>query len=156
MKKYGPVLLFFCAFSSARLVWGAPVWLVDPAEVAREAEYAIKHPDATSAKAINPDAPEIEVITPNDINHSLTSPLPIHLVFKPAEGAVVKPETFRALYGMLKIDITERIAKKAKVTPEGMSVENAEIPPGSHKLTLRVTDDQGRRGETELKFTVSE
>ena len=64
------------------------------------------------------------------------------------------PETFRAYYGNLKLNITDRIVKKVKVFADGLRIDDAEIPSGQHKILLVIEDEKGRRGERELKFTV--
>jgi hypothetical protein len=42
----------------------------------------------------------------------------------------------------------------AKVQPDGIEVAKAEIPPGTHRLFTRVSDDKGHQGEMEFDFTV--
>lgn len=156
MKKSFAIALVMIFFN-IESVWAAPNWLVTPDEVAKELVYAKKMPANKSfTKAISPGAPEILMVTPSNLSQPLNTPFPIQLSFQAKDGAVVLPETFKALYGTFKLDITSRIIKKSKVTAEGIVVERADIPTGNHRLVLRVTDDQGRRGETELKFTVQE
>lgn len=156
MKKRN-LLLLAIAWMGMGQAWADSGWLVSPEEMEKEIAYAGTLPDTLpQTKAISPGAPEIVLVEPSDLSRPLSKPFPISLAFKANDGAAVKPETFKALYGMLKLDITDRITKKAKVSPEGIVVEKAEIPSGDHRLILRVTDDQGRRGEAELKFTVRE
>jgi hypothetical protein len=42
-----------------------------------------------------------------------------------------------------------------KVQPDGLRVEQAAIPSGQHRLVLQVSDNQGRTGTRELRFSVA-
>jgi hypothetical protein len=103
--------------------------------------------------AIAPDAPKIDLITPN-IGSSIASPTPIELKFFPKTPAVVKPESFKAYYGSLGIDITNRLLKVAQVTPLGINVSEANLPKGSHRITINVEDSEGRKGSKILEFEI--
>jgi hypothetical protein len=63
-------------------------------------------------------------------------------------------KSFQALYGALKLDITDRIMQKAKVTASGLKIDNAQIPKGTHRLFLAVSDVKGRRTDRELRIQV--
>jgi hypothetical protein len=58
------------------------------------------------------------------------------------------------LYGRLRIDITQRLVNAAKITAEGISVKEASLPKGSHRLLLSVEDLQGRLGMKSLDFEI--
>lgn len=134
-----------------------PTWLITPDEVQQDSAAAPKTERKSGVfrtRAIPTSAPEIAVTAPVSLGEPLKAPFPIRVAFKAKDGAAIKPESFRAYYGFLKVDITERLAGKAQVTADGISVENANIPSGSHKLTLRVTDDRDRQAETEIRFSV--
>lgn len=135
---------------------GEPAWLVTPDEVREDATWAQKHPGAGefAAKAFVPGAPAIAMVSPASLTEPLKAPFPIHISFKAQEGATIKPESFRALYGFLKVDITERLAGRTKIAPDGINVERADIPAGNHRILLRISDDRDRQGETEIKFSV--
>ena len=55
---------------------------------------------------------------------------------------------------LFKVDITSRITKYVKVTKEGFSLENAQIPTGKHRLTMQVQDEKQRVAERELRLEV--
>lgn len=133
-----------------------PAWLVTPEEVREDAAWAQQHPGAGefAAKAFTPGAPAISMIAPASLAEPLKAPFPIRISFKAQDGAAIKPDSFRALYGFLKVDITDRLAAHAKIAPEGIDVERADIPAGSHRILLRISDDRDRQGETEIRFTV--
>ncbi len=97
--------------------------------------------------------PAIEIRQPSLLSQPLGTPLAIELSFLAADAPIV-PDSFRAYYGNLKLNITDRIVKKVKVLAEGLRIEDAEIPSGQHRILLIIEDAKGRRGERELKFTV--
>ena len=84
----------------------------------------------------------------------VTSPVAIEVRFKPVAGKTIDPASFKLYYGAFKIDVTDRLLKTAKVTPTGFSIDNLDIPAGSHRLVMRVGDDAGAVGIKEIKFTV--
>jgi hypothetical protein len=75
-------------------------------------------------------------------------------MFVPSASSMVRPETFKVLYGRLRIDITQRLVNAAKITAEGISVKEASLPKGSHRLLLSVEDLQGRLGMKSLDFEI--
>jgi hypothetical protein len=101
----------------------------------------------------NPDLPQIEVISPDE-TRPLPAPVTISLRFRTRPGTTIVPGSFRATYGMLGIDITSRLLEHAQLTPAGLTVHNAAIPPGRHRVDLRIADAQNRVGERTFRFTV--
>ena len=102
-----------------------------------------------------PDAPAIQVIAPQDPNKPLTPPVTIRVQFKAQPGASIAVQTFQALYGFFNIDITSRLLQHAKVTADGLLAENVDIPAGDHRVTLEISDNEGRMGTRTFKFTVA-
>lgn len=98
-------------------------------------------------------APEIEVVHPK-LDAPVASPTPIQLIFVPAAASKVRPETFKVLYGRLRIDITQRLVNEARITAEGVTVKEASLPKGTHRLVLSVQDVQGREGSKSLDFEI--
>jgi hypothetical protein len=149
-------LLFALLTAVASPALGEVVRLVSDEEFARERDYAATPAaqyEARSAPA--PDAPSIEVRNPR-LNDTLSAPFPIRIAFSAREGAEIVPASFRVYYGMLRLDITDRVLQNVKVAPAGFSVEEADIPAGSHRLLLQITDSKGRVGETTLSFRVAQ
>ena len=97
--------------------------------------------------------PAIEVVNPQIMAVAGPSPVSIELVFK-TQDATVDMSSFRALYGSLKLNITDRIMEKARLTASGLRIENAEIPSGTHRLMLSIADSKGRRTDRELRLQV--
>ena len=107
-----------------------------------------------TAKSIAPkDAPLIELSSPK-LPALVSSPTPIELKFQSTPPSSVKPETFKVLYGSFEIDITKRILNVAKVTETGVSVQEANLPKGKHKLLMVVEDTAGRRGNRAIDFEI--
>jgi hypothetical protein len=100
-----------------------------------------------------PGAPKIELLSP-DLSNTVSVPTKIEVRFKADAPAELKPETFRALYGAFRIDITQRLLGVATVTREGISVSEATLPAGRHQLLLTVTDSLGRATQQFVSFTV--
>lgn len=127
--------------------------LVTKEEVRAEAQARIKEPPRMRAIPA-PGAPKIHVMQPVISGSSLRNPIGIELQFSSEPDADIDPASFRAYYGFLRIDLTERIVKSVRVAKSGLKVENAEIPSGSHRLFLRIDDSKKRSTETELRFVV--
>ena len=100
------------------------------------------------------DEPAIEIVLPVIKEGKVASPMAIEVRFKPVTGKTIVPASFKLYYGIFKIDVTDRLLKTAKVTPTGFSIDNLDIPAGSHRLVMRVGDDTGAVGIKEIKFTV--
>jgi hypothetical protein len=131
--------------------------LITATEAAQEAKaVATAPPEIRPRLAVMPKhaVPAIRVVAPNAPGAAVTAPLRIELAFSPAPGARIVPSSFRVLYGLLKIDLTERLRKHATVTETGVVVEHAQIPDGLHRLILQVADDQGNTAEQELRIRV--
>lgn len=156
MKRNGlaAALLVWAALGAAEIQ--AAEWLVTPQEMTREQELLAsgQTPPPPLRRRAVADGPELALLKPVSLSQPLKAPFPINLAFKPKDGAQVVPESFRALYGAFRLDITDRIVKHAKVGANGIDLDKAEIPSGSHRLVLQVRDDKNRLGETEIRFSV--
>ena len=135
-----------------------PFDLVTPAEAQRDAAAPRQArsramPPATPATPAR--APTLEVIAPQGEDNPLSSPLRIEVAFKAPPDARIVPSTFRLLYGVLKIDLTDRLQKYATIRESGVVVDQARVPDGTHRLIVRVADDKGRFGEQELLIRVA-
>lgn len=156
------------AFASGRLLSGTVACLcmlpslahafniVSVQEAEESARYEAAHPvTEVATKAFDPMAPRIEVLSPDlAVVSAIESPLGIRVKFQAMGGKEILPESFRTYYGAFRIDITERLLKATKVTKEGIQVDKAELPTGSHRLFLKIEDNADRIGEREVKFTV--
>jgi hypothetical protein len=125
-------------------------WLVTPEEVARLRDDVVA--PLFMPKAVG--GPVIEVLRPTLGETPLVSPLPIELTFRAPADAAIDPASFRVFYGTFGLDVTQRLLKAVVVRPDGLRVEQAAIPPGSHRLVLQIADVQQRVSTRELRFTV--
>jgi hypothetical protein len=148
--------LTFTTLTGMKAALADPFALVTQEEVRAEAQARITEPPRTRGLPTPeaPEAPKIHVLQPMISGASLQNPIRIELQFSSAPDAEIDPRSFRAYYGFLRIDLTERIVKSVRVARAGLKVENAEIPPGSHRLFLRIADSKERTTETELRFVV--
>ena len=121
----------------------------------QEMQASMAAPEPLRAKAGgSPGAPVIEVLAPK-LNAPIASPSRIELQFQTAGQSAVRPETFKALYGRLRIDITQRLLNATKVTAQGITVHEASLPKGSHRLLLSIEDTEGRQGQKTIEFEVN-
>ncbi len=149
--KYGVLILPFLAYLSS--VWAEPLMLVTDEEVARDAAAPVR--ESLHKRSIkSASAPKIQVLSPDPSKDKVSTPLPVDIKFSSAADAEIDPSTFKAYYGMLHLDITDRILQKVTITKNGLTVSEAAIPRGNHRLLLQVTDTQGRKGEDEIRFSV--
>jgi hypothetical protein len=121
----------------------------------QEMQASLAATEPLRAKAgITPGAPVIEVVSPK-LSAPISSPSTIELLFQPAANSAVRPETFKAQYGRLRIDITQRLLNATKVTAQGITVKDASLPKGSHRLLLSIEDSEGRQGQKTIEFEVN-
>jgi len=97
--------------------------------------------------------PAIEVVNPQIMAGPVPSPVSIELSFR-TDGAPIDIKSFAAHYGSLRLDITDRIMERAKRTDSGIRIDNAQIPKGTHRLFLAISDVKGRRTDRELRLQV--
>ena len=145
MKK---IITLFISGLSATTFAGQLLVSVDEMNASNNAK-----PPFTAKAVAAKDAPLIELSAPK-LSVPVSSPTPIELKFQPTPPSAVKPETFKVLYGAFEIDITKRMLNVAKVTEAGVSVQEANLPKGKHKLLMVVEDTSGRRGNKTIEFEV--
>jgi len=109
-----------------------------------------------SAAPADPLAPQILLLDPeaNGTDKVVRNPFKMEVMFKPQEGAALDFKSFQALYGSLKMDITDRLLKEAVKTPNGLRLANVTVPSGKHRILLRIKDSQNRMAEKEIQFRV--
>jgi hypothetical protein len=118
-----------------------------------EMRASVAAPSLVARAVPEKDAPRIEIIAP-DLHGTVSSPTRVQLKFIATAPAAPKLDTFRALYGAFRIDITNRLLEYAKLTPEGVVLDSANLPSGSHRIFLEIQDSAGRVGTQVLSFTV--
>lgn len=110
-------------------------------------------PKFTAKSVLAKEAPVIELSAPK-LSEPVNSPTAIELKFQSTAPSTVKPDSFRVLYGYFEIDITKRLLNVAKVSEQGVFVEEANLPKGKHKLLMVVEDSAGRKGSRTIDFEV--
>lgn len=128
-------------------------WLVNAAEALEfKGEEGFLAEPALRPRAL---LPQIDILRPEPTpDMKVKAPFAITVQFKSQPDSAIDPSTFKVMYGALKIDITSRITKFVKVTKEGFSLDNAQIPTGKHRLTLQVQDELKRTAEREMRVEV--
>lgn len=135
-------LIFSSAYSANLLV---------SVEEMNASNFASSPISAKSAPEV--DAPIIEISAPKLLT-AVSSPTAIELKFQPIPPSRVKAETFKVLYGSFEIDITKRLLNLAKVSEQGVVVQDATLPKGRHKLLMMIEDSSGRKGNKLIEFEV--
>ena len=109
-------------------------------------------PDIPVATRSGSFGPEIELVAPGS-EANLKSPLPLQVKFI-SRGAAIDQNSFRLYYLKLPVvDLTDRV--KPHLTSTGVSMPQAEVPPGTHVLRFHLRDMQGRMTTKYIKFTVA-
>lgn len=126
--------------------------LVSPDEAA--ASQAVTETGLPPTRSLQPAWPKIEIRHP--VGNEVQPPVSIEVRFLGDGSAPVDPESFRVYYGMLGIDITDRIRKATTIGADGFQAQGAELPPGKHSLRMSLADHSGRRTEVQVKFRVLE
>ena len=144
------VLCGFGLLSYASVTW--PHDLITPEEaLASQAAVPMLAVDDTPA---NPQGPVIAVVDAEALAQPVKNPFSIEILLQAQRDAEVNFASFKAFYGAFKIDITERLLKEASKTLTGLKIAHVQIPPGRHKILLRVSDTKGRTAEKEIAFKV--
>lgn len=101
-----------------------------------------------------PPPPTIDLVRP-DISRPISNPATIEVRFGPGPGQSIDMRTFNATYGLLGINITQRLLDHAAATPDGLTAENVELPRGRHRVTMSIADTSGKRASRTFNLTVS-
>jgi len=99
--------------------------------------------------------PKVVVISPAPDAGVVRSPLKLLLKFEAYGGATIDPQFVNIVY--LKrpnINLTQRVGQL--VGPNGIEVQNAEVPPGTHHIRVDVKDNAGRVGSATFALMVAD
>jgi hypothetical protein len=100
-------------------------------------------------------APSVLVVSPAPNGGFVRSPFKLVLRFKAHGGASVEPELIKLTY--LKnpaINLTQRLGHLIKA--DGLEIDNAEAPPGTHRIRIELKDSAGRVGSTIFALMVAD
>ncbi len=111
-------------------------------------------PPAAAAPATRGIArgPSVKLISPES-EAPVRAPLSLKLSFEGRGGEKVDPASVRVVY--LKsplVDLTPRL--QAAISPNGIDLNQVDIPPGEHALRVTVKDTSGRETNTTMKLVV--
>lgn len=107
-----------------------------------------------ATRSLRARPPGIELLRPDLGAGAAATPTDIELLFKPAANRQIDMESLTILYGWLGIDITSRVLTHATVTENSVLANGAELPSGSHSITVRIADSEGSEAEREFDFTI--
>ena len=142
--KYLPILCIFLSQSSFSFT------LITDEEARKEAkisrDYVVRLSEENAL-------PSIKLVNPDMLTSSIKSPISIELKFEKKDAPIL-PETFRALYGALKLDVTKRILKEATIDSRYLKVDNAKLPKGRHTFVVQIADANGRVAKRMFKVKV--
>jgi len=129
--------------------------LADALITSEEAErfQSLIDPAARQVVAIDADAPSILVLQPLT-EGSLKAPFPIRISFHASSGHRIAWDTLRVFYGNFQLDITERVLREANISSDSLYLPKADIPPGLHKLTVRISDERRSIAQKDLMLLV--
>ncbi len=99
------------------------------------------------------DAPVIQVVAPDEAS-LVRSPVDIFVKFGPAPGSKIALDSLHITYGVLGLDVTDRIRHAATVTEQGIRAKGADLPAGSHSMSIEISDTAGRKSKRKFKFRV--
>lgn len=97
--------------------------------------------------------PRVEQVSPDPRGKGAKSPFPLEIKFVAHNDTTVDPKSVKVTY--LKspsVDLTPRL--KGHISPAGIDLGDAEVPPGTHMLRVEVRDSQGRAGTAIVKLSV--
>ncbi|MDR3460894.1 MAG: hypothetical protein P4L76_01095 [Beijerinckiaceae bacterium] len=109
--------------------------------------------DETATRGVF-SGPKIVVIAPVKGTNAVKSPLDLVIEFQPRGGVLVDANSLSVTYKKNPpVDLTERV--KEFLTPSGITMPAAEIPPGHHTIEIEVKDADGRVGGREFSLDIA-
>ncbi len=97
--------------------------------------------------------PLISVLQPDPQTAAVKSPFKMLVSFKALGGSRIDARTVEVIY--LKeplIDLTPRLA--SAISDQGLALDGVVLPPGVHRMLVRVADQDGRSSDLVLKLKV--
>jgi hypothetical protein len=147
MQRLGIVLLMVVGLALAGGSVRAEVLITDAeARLPPAADAGMTMRGLTRGPGIEQEAPAPD--------RGVASPILFKIKFQVRNNVPIDPASIKLTY--LKtplVDITDRI--KPHVKPDGIEMNRAEVPKGTHLLRLDLKDQQGRVATAMLKLTVN-
>jgi hypothetical protein len=128
----------------------SPMQLITASEAALPAEQVIK----AHARGIT-RAPSVVIVSPPPAAGMMKSPVSLKIRYEAHGGAKIDIDSVLLTYLRTpEIDLTQRV--KPYIGDNGIDVQDAEVPPGTHTIRVVVSDTDGRSNETDFTFTVGQ
>jgi hypothetical protein len=123
-------------------------------ELIAEQEAALPD-DLTGSRRGGPTrGPDIVLVSPAPNAGLVKSPLTLKIRFRPHGGAKIDRDSILITYKKIpSIDMTQRLTQFIRA--DGIEVQNAEVPPGAHRIRIDVKDGDGRATTDYLIITVA-
>lgn len=98
--------------------------------------------------------PRIELVSPN--NFATSAPVRVVVQFAAVDGRDVDPKSLKVFYGIgpFKKDVTDRVMKNARLSKDGLVMENVEAPKGTHRFILQISDTEGHAAQREIRIEI--
>jgi hypothetical protein len=97
--------------------------------------------------------PTVVVVSPPPNAGVVKSPVSLKVRLEAHGGAKIDPDSIVITYKKTPmIDITQRVMPF--ISPDGIEIPEAEVPPGIHQFRIELRDKEGRLGGTEFSFQV--
>jgi len=98
--------------------------------------------------------PRVILVSPPRHAGPVKSPVKLQLKFEGRDGVSVDLNSLAITYERSPpVDLTQRVKEFAR--PDGIDMPAAEVPPGSHRIRVELTDANGRLGGTEFTLEVA-
>ena len=123
----------------------------DARELVTRSARSLQPADEASRRVV--DGPLIEIVTP-DATTPVHAPVDITVRFAPGPGARIVLDSLHIRYGLIGLDVTDRIRKAARVTEQGIEASGASLPAGSHSMSIEISDTAGRTTRQAFQFRV--
>jgi hypothetical protein len=121
-------------------------------ELIKESEAALPA-DNARARGIS-RGPTLLVESPRPGAGLQTSPVQLKIKFDAHGGAAIDPGSVLLTYVKRpEIDLTGRV--KQYISASGIDAQDAEVPPGTHRIRVEVSDTRGRSSSVELIFSIA-
>lgn len=138
-------------------------WLITPEEYEREVKKrSVVGPSGKSAEdeywsampKAGPGSPDIVVKSPS-MDSPIKGPVKIDVAFVPSPDAAIDLSSFKVSYGILGIDVTDRVKKYAQISDKGVKADLPSMPKGKHSFELQIADTLQRSTRKRVKCEVA-
>jgi hypothetical protein len=126
-------------------------WLITPEEAAMAPAADVTRGIVEIEREDVSVGPVIDVVEPSN-GSRLPMPVQVLIHFAPFSEPIDLASLKVVLIKFITIDITDRI--RPYVTPEGIQVKEAKIPPGKHRVRITLADRAGTISTKEVSFEV--